>query len=889
MREPRTPLGLRLAALLDRVLGVFRSRRIEDELRAEMQAHIEMRTELLMEHGATPDEARRKALRLFGNRTYLNEEARAQDVLPPLESVIQDLRYGLRLIRRNPGFTAITILVLGLGTGLNAAMFSVFEHVLLAPLPFPDAGRLYVASSRAHSLGDARRAASGPDFRDYRDQSTVFSSVAAVIPRFSEVWTGDGEPRVVNCAATTVQFFNVMGIQAAMGRVFVPSEFHDLHNETAIISWEFWKNQLGGDPHVIGRILRLEDFPSTIVGVLPPMPDLYSDVDVWLKLTTEPAWSYMDWRANRFLDVIGRLTPGVDPRVAQQELTAILRRAPDEPRDVEAQLTPLRDFVVGPVRRQLEIIMAAVALVLLVTLFNTAAIFLARSIKRRSEFAMRLGLGASRARIRRQLLVEGALLSLAGGALGILLGVFGVTAMRQFPVLGVPRITDAHLSGPALAVSLGVVLLSSVAFAVLPGRLLNLDLASAFRGGRTETGHGQRSFTVLIICEVSCAVVLSVCAGLLVRSFMRLRAVDLGYQPERVVSAYLRTNYNSPEGYPFWSNVLRATAVLPGAKSSAISDCLPSVRANAATVFFADRPNLRGREPSTEACWISAEYFRTLGGTLVHGRLFTDRDDASAPPVALINAEAARRLFPNVDPLGRRIGVNYLALGSRTLDSIPRMREIVGIVSNMRQVALNLPPGPAIYLPYTQDETHHVLNSMSVYVRSAGNNPASLGHGLQRIIQAMYPNQPVERIRVMQQVIASSIARRTYAMVLLTTFASLALLLCALGIYGVVSYVTQQRTREFAIRMALGAQRGDVLREVLQGGAILVGTGVVLGAGLSLLVAGGLSQLLFETGAADPVVYGCAIALLGVTGIAACFAPAIRATRLDPRTALNTQ
>ena len=886
MRAPRVS---RLASLLDRVLGVFRSRRIEDDLRSEMRAHIEMRTELLVERGSPPDRARAEALRQFGNRTQMEEEARAQELLPPLESVLQDLRYGLRLLRRNPAFTAITGLVLGLGTGLNAAMFSVFEHVLLAPLPFADAGRLYVVSSRAHSLGDARRAASGPDFRDYREQNTLFSGVAAVIPSFSEVWTGGGEPRVVNCAAPTEQFFSVLGIQPVLGRVFVPGEFHDLANETALVSWKFWKNQLGGDPHVIGRTLRLENFPSTIVGVLPPMPDIYSDVDVWLKLTTEPAWSYMNWRANKFLDVIGRLKPRVDPRAAQQELTAILRRAPDEPRDVEAQLTPLRDFVVGPVRRQLEIIMAAVGLVLLVTLFNTAAIFFARCIKRRSEFAMRLGLGASRARVRRQLLVEGALLSVAGGALGLLLAGFAMTAIRQFPVMNIPRIADARLNGPVLAVSFGVVLLSSLAFAVLPGSLLNLDLASAFRGGRTETGQAQRSFAALIVGEVACAVVLTICAGLLVRSFMRLRAVDLGYHPERVTSAYLRTNYNSPEGFPFWSNVLRVTGALPGAQSSAISDCLPSVRAQAATIVFADRPNVRGREPSTEACWISAGYFHTLGGALVHGRLFTDNDDANAPPVAIINAEAARRLFPNVDPVGRRIGVNYLSLGSRRLDSVPRMREIVGIVSNMRQAALNLPPAPAIYLPYTQDETHHVLNSMSVYVRSAGDDPAALGHGIRSAIQAIYPDQPVERIRVLQQVIATSMARRTYAMVLVAAFAALALLLCALGIYGVISYVTQQRTREFAIRMALGAQRSAVLREVLMRGATLVGIGVVVGAGVSLLAAGGLSQLLFETGIADPVVYGCAIVLLGLTGAAACLAPALRATRLDPRTALHAE
>ena len=889
MPDLRTPFITRFASLFDRIVGVFRSQRIEKDLRAEMQAHIDMRAEWLVARGRPPDEARREAVRQFGNRTHMEERARAQRLLPPLESVMQDLRYGLRLIGRNPGFTAITIVVLGLGTGLNAAMVSVFEHVLLAPLPLPEPGRLYVVSSHSHSLGDARRAASGPDFRDYRDQGTSFSGVAALIPRFSMVWTGDGEPRVVNCAAVTMQFFSVTGIQPAMGRVFVPSEFGDLQNETALISWSFWKNQLGGDPHVIGRTLRLENVPSTIVGVLPPMPDLYSDVDVWLKLTTEPAWPYMEWRANKFLDVIGRLRPGVDPRVAEEELTAILRRAPDEPRDVEAQLTPLRDFIVGPVRRQVEIIMAAVALVLLVTLFNTAAIFLARSIKRRPEFAMRVGLGASRARIRRQLLVEGALVSIAGCVLGVVLGVLGVTAMRQFPAIGVPRIGDARLSAAALAVSLGVVVVSSVAFAVLPGSLLELDVASAFRGGRTETGRAQRPFAVLIVGEIACAVVLTVCAGLLVRSFMHLRAVDLGYQPDRVVTAYLRTNYTSPRGFPFWSSVLHATAALPGATSSAISDCLPSVRANAATVLFEDRPNVRGREPSTEACWISADYFRTLGAALVRGRLFTDHDDADAPSVVIVNAEAARRLFPDMDPVGKRIGVNYLALGSRTVDSVPRMRQIVGVVSNMRQAAPNLPPGPAIYLPYTQDETHHVLNSMNVYVRSAASDPAPLGRGIRRTIQAMYANQPVERVRVMPQVIASSVARRTYAMMLLIAFASLALLLSALGIYGVVSYVTQQRTREFAICMALGAQRGDVLADVLKGGGILVGIGVALGAGLSLLAAAGLSQVLFETGAADPVVYGSAIALLGLTGMGACLAPAIRAMRLDPRVALNTQ
>lgn len=806
-----------------------------------------------------------------------------------VESIGQDVRYGLRLLRRNPGFTAVAVLVLGLGIGLNAAMFSVFDHVLLSPMQFPDAGRLYVVSSRARSLGDGRRAASGPDFRDFRQQNTVFSSVAAVIPRFAEVWTGDGEPRVVNTASPTVDFFATLGIRPALGRVFAPSEFHDLANETVVVSWNFWKNQLGGDAHVLGRTLRIEDVPSTIIGVVPPMPDLYSDIDIWFKLTTEPAWPFMNWRANKFLDVIGRLKPGVDPRAAEQELTAILRRGDGEPPDVEVQLTPIQSFVVGPVARQFDIVMAAVALVLLVTMLNTAAILLARSIKRTPELAMRMGLGATIGRIRRQLLIEGALLSAAGGALGAALAFAGVSLVRTVPGVALPRMAGLGLNGAAIGLSVGVVMTSAIVFTLLPGTLLKLDLASSFRGGRTETGRAQRPFAALIVAEVACALVLTVCAGLLVRSFMRIHALDLGYQPDRVVSAYLRTNYDSPEGYPFWNTVLRQTSSLPGATSAAISDCLPSAKANSATITFSDRPNIVGRAPSTDACWISADYFRTLGVSLIRGRFFTEHDDQNAPSVVMINAEAARRLFPGEDPIGKRIGASYLSLGSRTKDSVPRMREIVGVVSDLRQRSLELPPAPAIYMPYSQDETYHVLNSMELFVRSAAADPGSLGKAIRASIQASYPDQPVENVSVMRQVIARTVVRRTYAVMLMSGFALLALLLCGLGIYGVISYVMQQRTREFGVRMALGAQRQDVLFDVLHRGGALVASGLAVGAAASLLVTRFLTQLLFDTGTTDPGVYVAAAMLLAVIGLAASLVPAVRASRLDPRSALNTQ
>lgn len=812
---------------------------------------------------------------------------------PWLESLTQDARYGARLLRRSPGFTAVAVLTLGLGIGLNAAMFGVFHHVLLAPLQFPDADHLYVISSHARSLGDARRASSGPDFRDYRAQSTVFTGLAAAIPHFAEVWTGDGEPRVVNCAATTEGFFTVMGIRPALGRVFAPSEFHDLQNETLIVSWNFWKNQLGGDPHVIGRTLRLENVSSVIVGVLPPMADMDADVDVWLKLTTEPSWPYMNWRANKFLDVIGRLKPGVAPRVAEQQLTAILRRAggEGEPADVQVRLIPLREFIVGPVGRQLDIAMAAVLLVLLVTLFNTAATLLARSIRRAPELAVRLGLGASRARVRRQLLLEGLLLSAAGGALGLALGFLATGAVRQFAAGSIPRIDGLRLSGAAIAASIAVVLLSGAVFTWLPATLLRFDLAGALRGGRTETGRAQRPFAALIVGEVACAVVLTVCAGLLLESFVRIRAVTLGFQPKRVVSAYLRTNYDDAKGLVFWQDVMRIARHVPGGTAAAVSDCVPSTHANAATIRVADRPAVAGHEPSTEACWISADYFHVLGAPLLHGRFFSDRDDATAPPVVIINAEAARRFFPSEEPIGRRIAVNYLALGSRVVGP-PRLREIVGVVADLRQRTVDARPGPAVYLPYPQDESYHVLNSMMLYVRTANGTAGeagTLGRSLRAGIQAVYPDQPVERIRVLQTVVARSQARRTDAALLMTGFALLAVLLCGLGIYGVVSYAMQQRTREFGIRIALGAQRSDVLGIVLKSGGILVASGIVVGGVVSLLVTRALSQLLFETAPADPLAFGAAISLLGIIGVLGCLLPAIRAARLDPRLALTVQ
>lgn len=809
---------------------------------------------------------------------------------PVFHGVFADLRYAVRGMQRAPGFYTTAIAMLALGIGINAAIFSVFAQVLLAPLHFSDPESLYVVSSHAASLGDARRAASGPDFRDFRDQNTVFSGVTALIPSFTEPWTGDGAPRVVICTSPTPQFFGVLGIRPLLGRLYTPQEYATLDTKALLISQKFWKEQLGGDPHVIGRTIRIGGDSQTIIGVLPSMPDLFPNTDLWPTLSTEPSWPFMNWRANRFLDVIGRLKPGVTRSAAEQQLTAILRRAEGEPKDVQVQLTPLKEFIVGPVARQLDIIMAAVVVVLLVTCLNVAALLLSRAVKRTPELAVRLGLGASRGRIRQQLLVEGLLLSAIGGSLGIILASTSVGLVRQIPGLALPRIEGLHVNLAALWASVAIIVLTSIAFAVLPASVLSgIDISAGLHGGRTETGRAQRRpFSALIVAEVACAVVLTVCAGLLVRSFVRVQQVDLGFQPARVVTAYLRTTYFGPEGYPFWRNIIEAAANLPGASDAAVSDCMPGSRAMGASLLFEDRPNDPAHAPHTEGCWISGDYFRTLGSSLLQGRFFTDHDDNSSPPVVIINADAARQFFPNEDPIGKRIAVNYLALGSRN-NRPPPFREIIGVAGDVRQRALDLPSEPAIYVPYTQDDTTHVLASMNLFVRSAGGNPALLIDSLRSKIQSMYPNQPVERVTMMSAVVSHSLARRTYSMRLMSSFAGLALLLCALGIYGVVSYVTVQRTREFGIRLALGASRQDVLRNVLRTGGSLVVVGAATGFCLSLLAARGLAQLLFETRPFDPPIFVGSVLLLGVIGVLSCLLPGLRAAHVDPRVALNSE
>jgi putative ABC transport system permease protein len=801
---------------------------------------------------------------------------------------MNDIRFAFRQLRKSPGFALIAVLTLALGIGANTAMFSIVHHILIERLPFPNSERLYAVWARSDADNSSHIPASGPDFLDYHEQSRSFARTAEYIPLFTFTWTGDGEPKLVYCTAASEELFPMLGIRPFLGRLYEPREYTYLQNDTILVSYRFWRNQLGSDRHVIGRVVHFEDESQTIVGVLPPvLSELFPDTDVWPKLTTNPSWPYMQWRENKFLRLIGELRPGVRPIVAEQDLTAILRRAPGAPGDIRVELVPLKDDLVGNVRLPLQVTLAAVWVLLLVTCINVAALLLARAVKRQTEMALRLSLGASQWRIVRQLLAEALLLSGLSFPLALFLGWSGLHLVNQFPGLQLPRMESIQFNLPVLSVTAAISIGSTLFFGWIPSmRFSRLDLSSALQTRGAEPGaHHRRSFAWLIVTEVACSVVLTITVGLLVHSFWRVTHVDPGFRPESVLRVYLRTNYYGAEGRSFWKSVLTEASALPGVRSAAVSDWRPGKDAAAATVVFDDRANDPNHLPGADASWISADFFRAIGTSLITGRYFSEHDDANAPAVVIINAEMARRYWPGQNPIGQRVGVNYTGPG-RTSSATPRMRQIVGVVGSIKHGPLDSPTAPAVYMPYLQDETNHDMASMSLFVRG-DRNPMALADSLRARIHGIRPDQPVENIRSLEELMSQSLAPRRYTLLLVGAFASLGLLLVAIGIYGVVSYTTAQRTREFGIRIALGATRGRVVSDVLRHALRLTAIGSALGVGAAVFITSALAKLLFEVSPMDVFSFSGALGLLVLISIGACLLPAWRACHVDPMVALR--
>ena len=867
----------------------IRRRQTERELEEELRSHIQLRADELERSGCTRAEAERRARLEFGSPERFREECRDAIAGNFLDILLQDLRFSLRTLARQPVFAVVAIATLAIGIGMTTAMLSIVHDVLIRPLPYANSERLYAIYARSDSAGQTRIAASGPDFLDYSEQNRSFSNIAEYLPRFTFTWTGDGEPKLVNCTAASEQFFKMLGVRPYLGRLYEPREYTYLENDTLVVAYRFWKNQLGGDPHVIGRVVHFEGQHQTIVGVLPPMSDLFPDTDVWPKLTTRPSWPYMQWRGNKFLQVVGELRLGVTPAIAEQDLTAILRRVPEEPRDVRAQLVPLKDDLVGSLRIPLIVTLGAAGLILVVASVNVAALLLARAVKRQPEIALRLSLGAGLGRIARQLITEATVLSGAGCLLGLLLAWSALRLLTQLSSLSLPRFDEVHLNTPALMATIIIASATTFLFGWLPAvGFSRLQLSSALRSRGAERGERRKlSLPSLVVAEIACSVVLTVTVGLLLHSFWRVVHTDPGFQPQSLLRIYLRTNFYSEAGRTFWKGVLTETASLPGVRCSALSDWRPGRDAATATFLFEDRANDATRLPAGEASWVSADFFRTVGTPLIAGRSFNEHDDQNAPAVAIINTQAAHQFWPGQDPIGKRIAVNYTGPGRRSAVA-PRFRQIVGIVGSMKQDSLDAPVMPAVYLPYLQDETNHNMATMSLFVRTEGNSMA-LADSIRDRIHAVNPDQPVQTVQNVADLISESVATRRYTLLLIGMFAVVDLVLAAVGVYGVISYVTAQRIREFGVRIALGATRGRVISQVLRGGVRLTAIGSLIGLVGAFIMTQSVSALLFEISPLDPTSYFAAVALLGFLSVCACLVPAWRASRVDPIIAMQSE
>jgi putative ABC transport system permease protein len=860
--------------------SLFRKDQVDRELNEELAAYLEMEAAEKMKQGMSRKEALRAVRLERGSLEVTKEVVRSAGWESFVETCWQDLRFSFRTLRKSPGFTLVAVLTLALGIGANTAVFSVVESVLLRPLPFQDSQRLF-AIWAVQKDQQARIGASMPEFEDYKDQSHSFEYLANMLTGWTVTWTGQGEPRTVNCTGVSYDFFPMLGIKPYLGRLYEPNEYH-IDGVQVVISYRFWKEHLGSDPHVLGRVLNLDGTAQTVIGVMPPVPDLFPETDVWAK--DVPDFQWIRIRGNKFLDVVGRLKPGVTREQAEQELTAILHRGPGESPELSVHLIPLRDELTGGVKSQLQIVMAAVSLVLLIACANVAYLLLARTRKRQAEFAVRVSLGASRGRLLRQFITENLVLATLGGFTARILSVVIVRLFEHMSTL--PRSTSIGVDAYALLFAFFVTLLTGLLLALAPSAASSkLELNTKLKAGRYGAGSiaGPRS-SLLLVSEICLAVVLSVAAGLLLRSFQQAEHLDPGFAPDHLLTTYLRTN-DAGDGRRFFPELVEQATELPGVSAAALGKCMPGVYAPSATLVFKDRPNDPLNVPTVEACWISSDFFKAIGTRLVSGRFFTVHDDANAPAIVIVNQALAESYWPGQDPIGKEIGVDYVGAGRNTTGA-PRFRQVVGIVANVKQKGLDLPAEPALYTPYLQDETNHAFAGFSLFVRTIG-PPTSIAGTIRVLVHSLRPDQPIDIMQTMNDALFRALAPRRLSLVLVGSFAALALSLSAIGIFGMIAYAVSQRTHEFGLRMALGARRRDVLQLVLGEGFKIVTAGVFLGVAASFALTRFMSSLLYGVGPNDPLTFAVVAVLFALVALAACYVPARRASHVDPMIALR--
>lgn len=807
-----------------------------------------------------------------------------------MDKLIQDIRYGARMLYKHPGFTAVAVLALALGISANTAIFSVVNAILLRSLPFKEADRLVVPVSVNAGRDIKRGSITYADYLDWREESDVFENVAVFNGQSADL-TGGGEPEQVQVGGVSEKYFDVMGVEPVIGRTLSADDYRPDAERVLVISYKLWQRRFGGDSAIIGQNIYLNGRPYPVIGVMPKDSQWPDNLDIWAAMAVGPNPSPdLTRRDNMIFRGVARLKPGVSVEQATTVMEGIAARVEqDEPvirKGWTNRAIPLRDYIVGDdLQLALYVLLGAVGFVLLIACVNVANLLMARAATREREIAIRLALGSGRLRLIRQLLTESLLLALAGGGAGFLLAFWGVDLLKALAPSDIPRAEEIGIDISVLVFTITLSVLTAVAFGLIPAiQSSRADLNESLKeGGRSATGgmRGRRIRSLLVVSEVMLSIVLLVGAGLLVRSFLRLQNVDPGFNTDNILTMTLNCpslRYpDSAKVIDFYKRVVSRVEETPGVEAAAVSSALPLGGGGfyLGRVFLIEGHPEPPGGPDTPANWnvISPGYFDATGIRLIRGRAFDERDTTESNKVIIINETMARRMFGDEDPLGKRI---------RSWRDENLLREIVGIVQDVRYFGQEDDLRGLVYVPHTQNS----WRSLTLTARVV-NNPDSFVGVIRDQIWSVDKDLAIASTKSMNRILDESVASRRFNTLLLVIFAFVALILSVVGIYSVLSYTVAQRAHEVGIRMALGAETGDVIRLILAQGLKLTLIGVIAGLGAAFALMRVMSSLLYEVSATDPLTFASVAMLLVAVALAACYIPARRATKVDPISALR--
>jgi predicted permease len=855
----------------------WRRKRREQDLDREVRSHLDLEAEDQQESGLSPREARYAARRVFGNTTFVKEVTREMWGWTSLERLAQDARYGARMLRKYWGFTLAALLTLALGIGANTAVFSIVNAVLIEPLPYPHADRLMFLSAR--NPAGAAISLSYPDFLDWKVQTRVFESLAAY-QAFGFTLAASGETERLPGRTVSAEFFSTLGVVPSLGRDFRAEDARPGSDPVVILTDQVWRRRFQGDPHIINRSINLESRSFTVVGVLPPAFQFYLSGDVFAPIGLGLRTGTRGQRKGIY--AIGRLRPGATTRQAGAEADIIARRLaqqyPDTNRGMGGFVEPLAENFAGKTKPVLLMLSGAVMFLLLISCANVANLLLARSASRQKEFAVRIALGAGRLRLLRQMLTENVLLAVSGGACGVLVANWSLRGLNTLLPESIYRLKPATVNGWVL----GFALLASVVTGLLFG------FAPAWQATRLDGARGSRSagrrslLNILVTSEVALSLVLLIGAGLMIRTLASLQRVSPGFRATNVLYSQIvlpPAQYNSDRQVNFFAQLVDRTRSLPGVQSASAVMCLPlSGGCWSNPVEIDGRPAAPGQDQS-EVTFnaVAPDYFSTMGIPLLQGRDFERRDSADALAVAIISQAFAQRYFSGRNPIGNRVR-------ERSGKTRASWATVVGVAGDVRRHGLDTPAAAEVYLPFTQNP----VNFMTLVVHSAGNT-APLGPMIRKQMHALDSAVPLQDIGAMEQLQVKGVATRRLPELLLSLFAALALVLAVTGIYGVIAYAVSQRTSEIGIRMALGAERMEVVRLVVGQGMMPVCTGLVAGLGAACGLTRTLAGVLYGVKPIDPLTFACVPLLLLAIALLASIVPAMRAARVDPLVALRCE